>query len=239
MRYQQFLDIVLGRCRSLTFLDPETSQVDTAEVELAAYNALLDIADGWEFDTFMVINENIAKTVAGLARYPLPSDFGRLRVPKEEDDSGIYIQVDPGYSPTDLYYRDHDEWFDRRAVEQNSTPVYFSISGNDTLLLDPTPDDNRGRNYTIQGVYVRRITALDGDDPILVSHPTALINATLARLAVDKRAEQAAALVAERNVSLSKMVNNQARTRQNFRRWTDWGFNSRGGNRGRGGRTRR
>lgn len=217
MRYEQFLNVVLGRARMLGFIDSETQQVDAAEVELAAYQALLDIADGWDLDTFTVINDHMGLTSAGERNYPLPSDFGRLLAPKDENESGIYILVTANNTPTPLCYRDPEDWF-RHRVTTNSTPAFFTITHNDTLQLDPPPDTNGGSNYTLQGVYVRRVDALDDDETLLVSHPTALIAGTLARLALDKNAPQAVALITERDTALSKLVNNQARTRQHFRR---------------------
>lgn len=231
MRYQQFLDIVLGRARTLTFLDPETRQPDAAEVELAAYMAILEINDGWDFDFYWRVNENMATTVQGVTTYSLPGDFGRLRVPRDENESGFFTNAGEfDATPYPLRYRDLEDWFRHKTANQ-SRPYYFTISG-DQLLIDPPPDTNGGSNYTIQGAYIMRLDALDGDDPILITHPTALIAATLARLALDKNAAQAAALVAERNTALSKLVANQARIRQQFRpryiserglsRWRRW-----------------
>jgi hypothetical protein len=216
MRYQEYLDIVLGRCRTLTFLDPETKQVDAAEVELATYMALLEINDGWDLDTFIIVNENMGVTQEGLTRYALPADFGRLRVPRDKDEAGIFLTGPDDTQPVPLDYRDHEDWFRKKTTTQ-SRPSYFTISGNDTLLLDPPPDDNGGDNYIIQGVYIKSLTSLDGNDSLMVSHPTALIASTLARLAIDKGAAQGAILVAERDKQLSKLVNNQARARQQFR----------------------
>lgn len=231
MRYQQFLDIVVGRCRTLTFIDPDTKQVDTAEVELAAYMALLEISDGWDFDFLTVIDEEIARTVQGVTRYPLPPDFGRLRVPRDENESGMYLRSEGDIQPIPLRYRDHEDWYRKQTTTQ-SRPHYFTISGNDHLLIDPPPDSNGGRGYIVQGTYMRSFESLDGDDPLLVTHPTALITATLARLAIDKGATNAAALATERDRALSKLATNQARIRQQFRprhyierglrRWRSW-----------------
>lgn len=231
VRYQQFLDIVLGRARTLTFLDPETRQPDAAEVELAAFMAVLEINDGWDFDFYLVANENMAVTEQGVTAYPLPGNFGRLRVPRDENESGFFTNAGEfDATPYPLRYRDLEDWFRLKTVNQ-SRPYYFTISG-DQLLIDPPPDTNGDLNYILQGTYIANPAILDGDDPLLVTHPTALIAATLARLALDKNASQAAALAAERNTALSKLVNNQARTRQQFRpryiserglsRWRRW-----------------
>lgn len=216
MRYQEYLDIVLGRCRTLTFLDPETKQVDAAEVELATQMSLLEISDGWDLDTFIRLNTDMGTTVAGVTHYALPSDFGRLRIPRDEDESGIYLRNPHSTQPVPLRYRDHEDWFRKQTTTQ-SQPSYFTISHNAVLLLDPPPDSNGGVDYTIQGVYIRSIESLDLNDQLLVTHPTALIATTLARLAIDKGAAQGAVLVAERDKQLSKLVNNQARVRQQFR----------------------
>lgn len=215
MQYQEFLDIVLGRARTLKFLDPDTAQVDGAEVELAAHHALQELCDGWELDAFMAVNEQIAITASGVTAYPLPGNFGRLRTPKDADESGLFLRSREEESPNQLWYRDAEDWY-RNATSNRSRPGYFMISGS-TLYLDPPPDSNGGNNYIVQGVYVRKIEQMDGSDPILVSHPSALIDATLARLAVDKGAAQAQTLVAERERSIMRLINNQSRQRQQFR----------------------
>jgi hypothetical protein len=216
MRYQQFLDVVLGRCRSLGFVDPETNQVNAGEVELAAYQSILDIVDGWDLDAFTVINEQIATTATGVRDYPLPGDFGRLMIPREDVEPGIFILTSSTASPTPMRYRDPEEWF-RVRTTNNGQPSHFTIVGNDYLRVDPPPDDNGGSNYTLQGTYIKRFDVLDDDDPILVSHPTALIATTLARVAIDRGAPQANVLIAESARGLSKLVNNQSRVRQQFR----------------------
>ena len=216
MRYQRFLDIVLGRARTLRFEDPDTKQVDAAEVELAAYYALLWIVDGWDLDIFTTFDDAIATTTAGKRDYKLPSDFARLQVPRDKRESGIFLLTTSGQQPNPLFYRDYDDWYRRRSTT-NGTPSYFVIQDNDTLLLDPPPDDNGGSNYTIQGVYIREVDQLDDNDPILVSHPTALIELTLAQLAEDKGATQRVELRNKANSSVSRLVNNQARIRQRFR----------------------
>lgn len=215
MTYQTYLDIVLGRCRTLKFLSEET-QVDAGEVELATYSALLELADGWDLDTFTVVNDAIATTTTGVRQYPLPGDFGRLPVPRQRHESGLFIATSSTGTPVPLIYRMADEFLRLRSTT-NATPVWFTISENTYILLDPPPDSNSSVHYTIMGVYIKRLDALDGNDNILVSHPTALIAATLARLAIDKGAVQAQALVAEKNVQVSKLVNNSSRMRQAFR----------------------
>ena len=216
MRYQQFLDIVLGRCRSLTFLDANTRQVDAGEVELAAYNAILDINDGWDLDFFTVINDRIAVTTTGEPSYAVPGDFGRLLAPNEDNETGIFILTTSDASPTPIRYREHTEWY-RRQSPSTGQPSHFTINNNDTLVLDPTPDSNADVHYIIQGTYIKNIESFGADDALLVSHPTALIAATLERLAIDRGATQTPVLIAESNRQKSKLVNSQARIRQLFR----------------------
>ena len=215
MQYQEFLDIVLGRARTLKFLDPDTAQVDGAECELAAHHALQELCDGWELDAFMVINDSIAITSEGVTTYPLPGNFGRLRTPRDADESGLFLRSREEESPNQLWYRDAEDWY-RNATTSRSRPGYFMISGS-TLHLDPPPDANGGNNYIVQGIYVRKIEQMDGNDPILISHPSALIDATLARLAVDKGSSQAQTLIAERERSIMRLINNQSRIKQQFR----------------------
>jgi hypothetical protein len=224
MRYQAFLDLCLARARTMRFADPEMQHVDVAEIEAAAYNELLALCDEYDLDAFTVtrtVDDPIAVTSEGVTDYPLPGDFGRRITPKDDRETGIYLLTSSTAIPTTLRYRDPEDLY-RKRVTTTGQPSWFTLSGN-TLRLDPPPDDNSEANYTITGVYIRRVEPLDGDEPLLISHPTALIAATLYRLAADKGAAQAGALLTERTRAFVKLVNGQARIRQQFRprHWTE------------------
>ena len=214
MQYTTFLDIVAGRCRTLTWLDSESKQVDVGEIELAAYAALLEISDSLDLQSFQVVNDHIATTQAGTRIYALPGDFGRLIVPRQDNESGLFIGRGTE-QPTALRWRSAEEFVRLRQSEPGQ-PVWFTFSDNAYILLDPPPDSNGGSNYTLSGVYIKRVEALDGNANILVSHPTALIAATLARLALDKNAAQAPALVAEKTAALTRLANHHSRVMQKF-----------------------
>jgi len=216
MNYRDLLNLILPRAKSLKLVDEETGQVDAAEVELAVVNAVMALTDGWDLDCYSIINDNLFITTPGERRYSLPRDFGRFPTPKHRHDYHLYL-----YDNSDEFGIDYIDpvAFVANRDTSNGTPVTFTVSENH-VLLDPPPDTNSNNNYIGRGIYIKRITSIEWREDILVPTPTTLIDGTLAQLAILHGSPQAANLFPLATKSAERLLNHQARIRQQFQTQT-------------------
>lgn len=214
--YRDLLSLLLPRAKTLGLVDQETGQVDAAEAELALVNAVMMLGDGWDLDSYTVINDNMFITTIGERRYHVPNDFSRFPHPKHEHDYHLFL-----YDNSDefgLDYVDPVAFMDTRDTS-NGTPSVFTMSENN-ILLDPPPDSNSNNNYIGRGVYLKRITSIEWRDDILLPSTTVLLDAALSHLAILRNSPRAADLFTLARQSGEKLLNHQARIRQQFQRQT-------------------
>ena len=229
MELNQIVDAITVRAHRMGLRDPESGRVDTAEVESALRDVLQELAGGWDFDAFVVINEAMFTTAVGKRDYALPRNFSRLISPKEEDqwqeDWGMYLY--DGTSDHILYRKNTQEFFrDRTAT--NGRPSWFTISEG-AMHLDPPPDNNGTNNnsaYTGRGVYVKSVDVIELNDLLYLPNPHALVDATLAVMATMWGHASASLLEGLKSRAIMRMVNQQQRVQrpQRYDKWTQRGM---------------
>ena len=213
MQTRTVVDMVLARCQDLG-LKGESGQVDGSAVELMLLHVLQGLADSYDLDGLTKISDPMFVTSTGQTTYALPEDWGRRLTPQDDDTSGIRCRSS-ATNEWDLKYRDPME-FRRQRSTTNTRPAYFTLLSGNTLELDPPPDGNSGVGYLGVGVYIQAITAdlLDGEVPL--SHPAALVDMTVARLAADKSHPNQQLLAAQGEQARSQLLNHNARMKQQF-----------------------
>lgn len=216
MTYRDLLNLLLPRAKTLGLIDQETGQVDAAEAELSVLNGVMLLADGWDLDSYTVVNDNMFVTTTGERRYALPRDFLRFPHPKHEHDYHLYLYDNSNEFGLD--YVDPVAFMATRDTT-NGTPSAFTVSENH-ILLDPPPNSNSSNNYIGRGVYIKRITSIEWRDDILLPSTTVLLDAALAQLALLRNSPRAADLFTLARQSGEKLLNHQARIRQQFQRQT-------------------
>ena len=216
MTYRDLLNLLLPRAKTMKFVDEETGQVDAAECELAVLNAVMNLGDGWDLDSYLTINDNAFVTTTGERRYALPRDFLRFPRPKHRHDYHLYL-----YDASDEFGLDYVDPVAFMATRDttNNTPNAFTVSEGD-ILLDPPPNANSNNNYIGRAVYIKRITSLEWRDEILLPSTTALLDGALAQLAILHGSPRAVDLFTLARQSSEKLLNHQARIRQPFQRQT-------------------
>ena len=191
----------MQRAARLGLTDEETGKVDAAELELYLFQALLDVSELHDLDAYTIHNPQVAVTAAGDSVYKMPDDWGRLIAPRVQNKRGLYIF--DGVKSVDLEYLDPNG-FARLVSTQNAIPRFFSVTRRQ-LYLSPTPADNNGRNYTVRGIYIERISRPDLDAEVLLSYPSVLVDQALFRLAGDM-GRLTEALATTRGEGLAKLV---------------------------------
>lgn len=216
MTYRDLLNLLLPRAKTLGFVDQETGQVDAAEAELSVLNGVMLLADGWDLDSYTILNDNIFVTTVGERRYALPRDFLRFPHPKHRHDYYLYLYDNSNEFGLD--YVDPVAFIATRDTT-NGTPNAFTVSENH-ILLDPPPNSNSSNNYIGRGIYIKRITNIEWRDDILLPSTTVLLDAALAQLALLRNSPRAADLFTLARQSGEKLLNHQERIRQQFQRQT-------------------
>ena len=217
MTYSNLLDVTLQRARRLNL-----GETVVNELERAMYDTLVWLAGIYDLDCFIKLNDAMYLTSTSVETYGLPSDFGRLLHPvkpnaSNEPFSGLYAY--DGTSLLPLSYRHPLEWndFDRTTT---GAPSRFTIMGR-TLYLNPPPDANGTNAYRGRGQYIAAVERFELDDEVLLDHPHVLVSQTLFRLAGDTPempANTLTLLAREATQDLTALVNDQARTRQEYYR---------------------
>ena len=217
MQYSDLLDITLQRARRLNL-----GEAVVNELEAAMYDTLVWLAGIYDLDSFIKLNDAMWLTSTSVETYPLPSDFGRLLHPvkpnsSDEPFSGLYAY--DGTSLLLLSYQHPLEWND---LDRTTTgpPSRFTIMGR-TLYLNPLPDANGTNAYRGRGQYIKAVERFDLDEEVILDHPHMLVSQTLFRVAgdtPDMPANTLTLLAREANRDLTALVNDQARTRQQYYR---------------------
>ena len=212
MLFRTVVDMILSRAQDLG-LKGESGQVDGSTVELALLHTVQRLADSWDFDTLTQIANPMFTTGTGEDTYRLPEDFGRLLFPQDDQESGVFIY--DGTNEQVLVYRDPFTFYKNRSTT-NQRPAYFTLLTGKQLRLDPPPDSNGTNAYRGRGVYSIAITEelLEGEVPL--AQPAALVDMTVAALAVDKSHANQAVLLQQGEIARSRIVNANARMRQQF-----------------------
>ena len=219
MTYSDLLDIALQRARRLKLGDMVVN-----ELEAAMYDTLVWLAGIYDLDAFIILDDAMYLTSTNQETYPLPSNFGRLLHPVKPNSSGDALSglyVYDGTSLLPLTYKHPLEWNDLdRTTDGAGAPSTFTIMGR-TLYLNPLPDANGTMAYRGRGQYIASIEPFELDDEVLLDHPHVLVSETLFKLAgdtPDMPANTLTLLGREATRDLSALVNDQARTRQEYYR---------------------
>ena len=217
MTYGDLLDLALLRARRLKLGDAVVN-----ELESAMFDTLVWLAGIYDLDALTKLNDAIFLTSTSHETYPLPRNFGRLLHPvkpnsSDEPLSGLYAY--DGTSLLPLSYRHPLEWndFDRTTT---GPPSRFTIMGR-TLYLNPLPDANGTTAYRGRGQYIAAVERFELDDDVVLDHPHVLVSQTLFRLAGDTPempTNTLTLLAHEATRDLTALVNDQARTRQQYYR---------------------
>ena len=217
MKYSDLLDIALQRARRLKLGDAVVN-----ELESAMYDTMIWLAGIYDLDCFIKLNDAMYLTSTSVETYPLPSDFGRLLHPvkpnaSNEPFSGLYAY--DGTSLLPLSYRHPLEWNDLDRTTTGA-PSTFTIMGR-TMFLNPLPDANGTTAYRGRGQYIAAVERFELDDEVLLDHPHVLVSETLFRLAGDTPempTNTLTLLAHEATRDITALVNDQARTRQQYYR---------------------
>ena len=191
----------MQRAERLGLVNADNGKVDAAELELYLFQALLDVSELHDLDAYTINNPQIVVTSAGENRYEMPTDYGRLIAPRVQNKRGLYIF--DGVKSVDLEFLDPNA-FARLVSVQDALPRFFSITRRQ-LYLNPTPDSNNSRDYTVRGIYIERIERPDLDAEVLLSYPSVLVDQSLFRLAGDM-GKLTEALATTRSEGLAKLV---------------------------------
>jgi hypothetical protein len=216
MQMRQLVDTILARCQALKLQSPTTGLVDTAAVELMLLHVLQGLSDTYDFETLQVFGNPLFVTVPGERTYALPDDFQRFLLPKDAETDGLWLH--DGYNANLLTYRSTDD-FRRQWSVTNGPPMYFSLGAGPSVVLDPPPDTNTATSqvgYHGVGTYIRTVTPdlLDGAVPLLF--PAALVEMTLAVLALDSGHAATPVLLVQGEQARTRLVNAHARLAQQF-----------------------
>jgi hypothetical protein len=221
-RWSDFADLVEARMRRLGLAD------DIADAILVGWSVLQNFVDTYDLPAYYRFNDAIFRTRTDETTYPVPEDFGRLLMVRDQlflgtpgtGQSGLFL-AGGTLSPFPLHY-DAPIAFRSGARAQRGKPHHFTLSGRQ-LILDPPPDDNQGDDYVGQGVYMARVErpdlSLEGE--IYLDEPSVLVAATLYQLAADRGVPQVQTLLVEQKALLGALVNNAARARMKLftQRW--------------------
>lgn len=219
MKYSDLLDILLIRARRLRL-----GEAVVNELEAAMFDTLVWLSDTYDLDAFITLDDAMYLTSTNQETYSLPSDFGRLLHPVKPNSShdalsGLYAY--DGTSLLPLTYKHPLEWNDLDRTTAGATaPSTFTIMGR-TLYLNPLPDANGTAAYRGRGQYIKALEPFELDEEVLLDHPHVLVSQTLFRLAGDTPempANTLTLLAREATRDLTALVNDQARTRQEYYR---------------------
>lgn len=206
------IDTILARCAALGIKNnAEMNAVDASAVELLLLHTLQGLADGYDWELFITTGEPLFATVPGVRSYALPEDFQRFLLPNDENTSGLFLW--DGTTEWTLTYLQTEE-FRRQWQRTAGKPLWFTLAAGPMVLLDPPPDDTA--LYVGSGTYIRTITPAILDENVPILFPSALVEMTLAPLAIDASHASSQALLAASEVARTRLINAYARQAQKF-----------------------
>lgn len=209
MKYKDLLDMLIPRVERLGLIDASTGRADAMEMKLYLYQSLLDILDAFDFESYTIIDEQMALTQAGTRTYALPNRFGRLIYPRVMGKRGIFLQDATDAESFELEFVDPNTFMKRPSLA-NRRPTTFTISQR-TLYLYPTPDAAAGgASYTVIGVYIERVDRPDDEDDVILPNPAALIHNALYLIASDA-GKLNPIITQQRNEALQNLLSSQTR----------------------------
>lgn len=201
LHFSDILDLLMTRAERLGLVSGPEQKADSTELEMYVFQALLDITESVDIPAYLKRDNVMAITTVGQPDYLLPTDFGRLILPRVQNRRGIYLY--DTFRNVDLEYVDPNV-FTRRSAFESARPSQFTIIGR-RLWLYPTPDGNGTLDYTIRGLYVQVINRPESDDEVPLGYPTALVDVALFRMATDV-GKQVQALAVTRAESMARLV---------------------------------
>ena|SRR3990167_114831 len=201
LHFSDVLDLLETRAERFGLVSRTEQKADTAELEIYMFQALLDITESVDIPAYLKRDQAIAVTTAGLLDYPLPTDFGRLILPRVQNKRGIYLY--DTVRNADLEYVDPNV-FARHSSLINARPTQFTIIKR-RIHLYPTPDGNGTSDYTVRGLYMQVVERPELDDEVPLGYPTALVDVALFRMATDA-GKQVQALAATRAESMARLA---------------------------------
>lgn len=223
MTYGDLTDILIGRCYDLKLFGD--GQVDVARIELAILDVEMEIAGRFVLDAYLVVNEAMFVTQSGESTYILPDDFGRVLPPREELRTGIF--VNDGTTNAELERITAERLVREALPVRTGKPARFRLAPDRKMELAPLPDSNNSSNYTVRGMYIRRITRRESEDSLDLTHPEALRDGVLAQLAGDRGHGAAAQFKADYERNLARLGNAQGREHQQFQPSYAWRYQRR------------
>lgn len=223
MTYGDLLDILIGRCFDLKVFGE--GQVDVARLELAILDVEMDIAGRFLLDAYVVVNTTMFVTQANQDTYGLPDDFGRVIPPREELRTGIFVY--DGSQNAELERITAERLVRESLPTLTSKPARFRLVPEHKIQLAPIPDSNNSANYTIRGMYIRRLGRHEPEDWIDLTHPEALRDGVLAQVTNDKGHPAAAKFQADYERNLARLGNAQGREHQQFQPSYAWRYQRR------------
>ena len=217
MNWDDLLQETIGHARLARLESEATGQVDMGVVEAAVLYVLRDLSARYDFGWLTVRNPTWFVTEPGVDEYELPAGFGRLVNPNDRGEYGVL--VNNGTHETGLKYRDPADLVEEQTPT-NYQPTDFSILASGRMWLYPKPDSNDDLNYTISGVYISDVRAIDrdGDVPFEPAMANVFISGAVAYMAGVSGAPNAQALASNAATALVQMVGRQARQQVKFQR---------------------
>ncbi len=196
-----------------------SGQVDIGQAESALLHALRRMSQTIDIDTLKVMADPLLVTVEGEHTYALPANFGRLTMPDDETDSGIFVyDVETNSNPTALRYMDPNDMMARRDAAAQR-PSHFAVLSSKRLRLFPTPDAGpNSEHYYVSMVYIVEISAESflSDTDLSVPDHTYFRDATLAQMATELGHPRAPELWALATDSGARLLNQHLRVAQRF-----------------------
>ena len=212
MYMRTLIDTILARCAALGIKNnADINAVDASAVELMLLHVLQGLTDGYDWEMFLTTAEPLFASQAGVLSCALPEDFQRFLLPNDEQTSGLFLW--DGTTEWGLTYLQPEE-FRRQWQRTAGKPVWFTLTAGPTVVLDPPPDATAA--YVGSGTYVRTMTPAILDENVPILFPSALVEMTLAPLALDAAHVASQGLLATADVARTRLINAYARQAQRF-----------------------
>ena len=211
MRLTTVVTELRSRAQNLGLIDLHTGFTDESEIKFYLIETLRDLVTEYQLDLFVMMNRDLVHTADGVESYTIPESLWGWWSPDDDRTSGLSIAESDGTDPVNLRYRDPARYHLERTTSE-SKPNMFTVSNN-MLFFSPVPD----AEYVVQGVHR---TVLSETDEIPNGYVQAVKAQTLWKMGTDK-GKLTNEIVNERNRLMSRLVNNEARTHQKFRRTYD------------------
>lgn len=194
-----------------------SGQVDIGQAESALLHALRQLSQTIDIDGFKRSVDPLLQTSENQHTYALPADFGRLTLPDDEHDTGLFIyDVATEGNASELHLMELADMLQRRDTA-SARPTHFALTNGNQLRLFPTPDAGPDDlSYRVAGVYIISMSVRAFEDDVPLPDHSYLRDATLAHMAVQLGHPRADILSKLALNSFSNLVNTHLRLAQAF-----------------------